>query len=105
MPFERWSSRWINELVSINEIKGFHVLLAHVNRYLKYTDWDMLNELADESVAFQINNEAFSGFITRHNAFKLISISSEFYLGSDAHNMTSRRPNWETVPPRIRSQL
>ena len=103
MPFMKWSSRWVDELISMNERKDLRVMLAHVNRYLQYADPGMLKALAAENIAFQINNEAFSGFFRRRKALKLIDMASAFYLGSDAHNVESRAPNWDTLPSGIRS--
>lgn len=103
MPFTKWSSRWIDELISLNERNNLQVLLAHVNRYVKYVDYSVFKKLASENLAFQINNEAFSGFFIRRKTSRLIDIVSNYYLGSDTHNLESRRPNWDIVPPHILS--
>ena len=98
MPFTKWASRWIDELIELNELKNIHVMLAHVNRYRKYLDWNTLRDIAAEGIAFQINNESFNSFPSRRKTMKLFKIASDIYLGSDAHNADSRRPNWNMVP-------
>jgi len=98
MPFAKWETRWVDELLAIHDRKDLNLMLAHVNRYTRYAERAMLQNLAKEGVAFQINNEAFLSFFAKRRAQKLLAWDNPIYLGSDAHNLGARRPNWDKLP-------
>lgn len=94
MPFHSWSERMIAEAIDLVRVRGFTVLLAHVDRYFTFQDPDVWDLLAENGVLFQVNADAFlGGWRCRRRALHLLREGNVAALGSDCHNMTSRKPN------------
>ncbi len=94
LPFESWDDRVINGISSLSLDLGYHVVLAHVERYIGYKgNPEMLAELTRLPIHIQLNAEAFSGFFARRKALSFFRLDCGVLLGSDAHNLTNRRPN------------
>lgn len=97
MPFTKWSERIVREVIELKESFHLNVVLAHVNRYFGCFTKQMLAELTYHDIIFQLNNEALLKFGTRRKALSMIRNHSAIYLGSDSHNLTDRRPNFDTT--------
>jgi protein-tyrosine phosphatase len=94
LPFENWDSRVEEELAALTLDRGYRVILAHVERYLRLKNApDILENLSALPLRMQVNAEAFSQFSTRKKALAFFRSEKPPLLGSDAHNMTDRRPN------------
>ena len=93
MPFRPWSERMINDILDINSRQGFQVVLAHVERYLPFVGEDLLRMLVREGVLMQANAGFFSGFIKSRKAVHMLKEGLIHFIGSDAHNLSSRAPN------------
>lgn len=91
MPFCPWSGRMIREVCQIWNETGLTPVLAHIDRYRKQIK-EFLPELLDNGVLFQCNAEAFLSIWTRRWALNLLEQSYIHFLGTDAHNLTSRPP-------------
>lgn len=102
MPFQPWDDRVIDTVLDINSRSDMQVVLAHIERYFhlcrKKEYWQQLRE---GGVLMQVNCGFFQGFFNRKKAVKMFSQDEFQLIGSDAHNLTSRKPNWELVPPEI----
>lgn len=102
MPFQPWNDRVIDTVLDMNSRSDMQVVLAHIERYFhlcrKKEYWQQLRE---GGVLMQVNCEFFQGFFNRKKAVKMFSQDEFQLIGSDAHNLTSRKPNWELVPPEI----
>ncbi|MCD7752863.1 MAG: capsular polysaccharide biosynthesis protein [Lachnospiraceae bacterium] len=94
MPFHRWSAGMIEEAIDIARGSGLIVLMAHIDRYLPDQTPDTWERLQDNGILFQVNASYFlDGWSSRRKALKLLREGQIEVLGSDCHNMTSRRPN------------
>lgn len=94
MPFESWSNSIVDELTSLCLDMDYCVVLAHVERFMRYSgNRRKLQDLSALPIVFQINAETFLRFGTRGLAADLIKSGYDIILGSDAHNCTSRKPN------------
>lgn len=92
MPFARWSSRMIHEVADISR-RGIQPVAAHIERYFDLETRALMREFMDLDILIQCNAEFF---LTRHTARKALHMLKNeqiHFLGSDAHNMTSRQPN------------
>ena len=72
---------------------GVTPVIAHVERYFRSQDGGMIRELMDMDVLIQINAEYI---LNCHPSFKvrhLIRDGRVDLLGSDTHNLDSRKPN------------
>ncbi len=93
MPFNAWTDRILSEIISLNRMRDFHVILAHIERYMSFVSMKNINELVRNGIVLQSNAEFFSGFLSRRKALKLLNDGYIGVIGSDAHNMSDRPPN------------
>lgn len=92
MPFTPWSTRMVDEVVELQR-RGFQVLLAHIERYLKDQDSRVWETLRQNGVWMQCNANFFLRWQTKRKAQALFQRGEIHMLGSDTHNMTTRPPN------------
>ena len=92
MPFTPWSTRMVDEAVELQR-RGFQVLLAHIERYLKDQDSRVWETLRHHGVWMQCNANFFLRWQTKRKAQALFQKGEIHMLGSDTHNMTTRPPN------------
>ena len=123
MPFEQWTSGMVRDVEAIIEKQKLTVVLAHIERYIEFqkdrSSWDRILEMP---VIPQINAGSFikkSGFDSgrrggllgglfssdkkRKFCLNFIASHPDFILGSDCHNLSSRRPNTAAAREEIRS--
>ena len=94
MPFESWDSMVVDEIATLCLNQKFRVILAHVERFLSYRgNQELLDKLSDLPIYMQCNAEAFLEWGTRRKALELVSSGKVQLLGSDAHNLSNRKPN------------
>lgn len=93
MPFTSWSSRMVEEVLELQRRRGFQVLLAHIERYLKDQDSQVWETFRQNGVWMQCNANFFLRWQTKRKAQALFKKGEIQMLGSDTHNMTSRPPN------------
>lgn len=94
MPMCRWSGRMLSELSSIHEKIGLIPLIAHVDRYIKLLhDKKIIDKLSGLPVLIQANASFFTDKRTSRLALSLMSKNKIHLLGSDCHNVVTRRPN------------
>ena len=92
-PFAHWM---LEEIFDLSQRYGLTPVLAHVHRYTGFYSRAQMAEVLQADAVFQINNEAFRTFRGRRFVRSLVRKGCPYILGSDAHNMTSRRPDWDT---------
>ena len=52
----------------------------------------------------QINNEAFASWSEKKIAKKVITSRTRFAFGSDAHNISDRKPNWDLLQKKVKPE-
>lgn len=92
MPFRPWTERMVNELLELNQKKNIVVVLAHIDRYLSMQKPYIIKKLLEGGIQLQANAESFVSWRQRRRMLRLMKQGSISFLGSDCHNMTSRRP-------------
>lgn len=93
MPFSPWGKRVLTDVEKIVQ-RGITPVIAHIERYIKLQKGtDNINKLINTDVIIQMNFEHVIGFFSRPEAFRLVSKGIVGLLGTDAHNMTVRKPN------------
>ncbi len=90
MPFCRWTQRMLQEVWAL--ASRTTVLLAHIERYLRWQDGKTWDLLADRGVLNQCNASFFLNWQTKHKALRMLRGGKVHLLGSDSHNMDSRPP-------------
>jgi protein-tyrosine phosphatase len=94
MPFEKWSSKVIKEVLDLGDNLGVTPVLAHIERFFSYQkNLDWIYEFKDAGILMQMNAEYILGTFSSHKAMKLIKNHAVDFLGSDTHNTTDRKPN------------
>lgn len=93
MPFCPWTERMLSEVVSLSVRGGYHVVLAHAERYLRFQKDEVFFRLMEHGIQLQANAGFFNDWRTRRKAFRLLKEGRIHLLGSDSHNMTYRPPN------------
>lgn len=101
-PYEKWMSE---EIYNIAAEYKLTVMLAHVHRYLEYYSKDEIRTILNTKAILQLNNEAFSSWKEKKIAKRVISGYEHFAFGSDAHNVTTRKPNWDLLQKKVRSEI
>ena len=92
MPFGPWPEWAVSEVVSLRERRGLTVVLAHIERYFRWQPKGIWDELPDMGILTQCNAGFFLDWKTRGKARRMFKQGKISFLGSDAHNMTSRPP-------------
>lgn len=99
--YEKWMSE---EIYNISAEYKLKVMIAHVHRYLPYYSRDEMETILSENYILQINNEAFSNWAEKRFAKKVMAEYTHFAFGSDAHDLTDRKPNWDLLQKKIESE-
>lgn len=97
MPFTRWSDRMIEDILELNERDNVQIVLAHIERYMAMQQDDIWQGLRDRGILMQCNVSFFDGWKTKYRAMSMLKNGQIHFLGSDCHNMRSRRPNWDIL--------
>lgn len=93
MPFDLWGKRVFRDVEEIIQ-RGIIPVIAHIERYIKIQKGTSnINKLINMDVLIQMNCEYINGFFSRGNALKLIKNNTVSLIGTDSHNMNSRKPN------------
>lgn len=92
MPFQRWTEYMIRELISLSNMNGLQVVLAHIERYLDQQEPDTWKRLEECGILKQVNASFFVSLASRRKALALLKKGSVQFVGSDCHNLTARPP-------------
>lgn len=92
MPFGLWTEYMIRELSELSSMSGVTVVLAHVERYLKFQKTKDLDRIFENGILAQANATFFTSFVSRHKALSLLKKGAIQFVGSDGHNTESRPP-------------
>lgn len=93
MPFARWSRDVIEEIYTIREEWDLQPIIAHIERYHSAQKRSTLPELVENGILIQSNAEYFLDPKTAKKAMKMLKNGEIHFLGSDCHNLTTRKPN------------
>lgn len=94
MPMGSFQQTQIDEVLMLQNQCGLKVVLAHIERYLRFPGnkeaFDYLNQ---RGILFQVNANYFQHFKTRSKACRMFKEGYIYAIGSDCHNMETRPPN------------
>lgn len=93
MPFSKWTEYTLRELTDISSNGNVTIVLAHIERYMKFQKADVFYRLIESGVLMQINASFINDFFTRRKAIGLLKNGDIHFLGSDTHNMNNRAPD------------
>ncbi len=93
LPFRAWGKEELRQVSNFNCARGIIPILAHYERYRTLQSREMYDEMARQDVLIQKNAESFSGFLAERRACREVKLGRCHFLGSDCHNLSSRKPN------------
>lgn len=97
MPFEKWEHKMYSTLKKLKENREITPVIAHIERYFPYnTKREMMKNLVDVGALMQCNTSFFNSFFTRYQAFFMYRDGLIQFVGTDCHNITNRKPDYDT---------
>lgn len=91
MPYSPWDEHMVKEVCHLAEER--HIVLAHMDRYMKGYGKGLFDRLLNSRAYVQINAESFESFGTSRKVLKLFKEGKAHVLGSDCHSLHRRPPN------------
>ena len=106
MPTAPWTDEMYRELEQIWVKQGITPIVAHIDRYIcPWRTHGILRRLEDLPVLVQANADFFLKRSTAAMAMRMLKEDRIHLLGSDCHNVTSRKPNLDAALQKIRNKL
>lgn len=106
MPLAPWPEELLRELEDIWEKRRIMPVVAHIDRYIGVLrTYGLPERLAQMPVMVQANAGFFLRRTTGAMAMKMLRQDQIQLLGSDCHNMSSRKPNLGLAVERIGKKL
>lgn len=106
MPDVPWTDSMYRELEYLSLRRGLLPIVAHVDRYIApLRTFGIPQKLEQLPVLVQANASFFLRGTTRSLALKLLRKNQIQLLGSDCHNLTTRKPNLDGAVELIRQRL
>lgn len=93
-PYAEWMSE---EIYNISCEYHLTPVIAHIHRYIGYYSRSEMEHILKTNAVFQINNEAFGSFREKRFVKALMKSGVPVVFGSDSHNMSGRRPNFDLL--------
>lgn len=106
MPPAPWQDSMYRELEQIYTRRGITPVIAHLDRYIApLRTYGIPRTLEELPVLVQANASFFLNRATSGMAVKMLREGRIHLLGSDCHNLSSRKPNLGPALDRIRGKL
>lgn len=106
MPPAPWPETAFAELEQLWEKRGLMPVIAHIDRYISpFRTYDIPRRLAGLPLMVQANASFFLRRSTSTMAMRLLKEDWIQLLGSDCHDLTSRKPNLGAAVEKIRRKL
>lgn len=94
MPFVTWSDSVVQEVRDLIEKRHFHIILAHIERFLQIPgNKPYVRQILELPVTVQVNAETLLDFRQKGKMFKMFKKGQAHIIGSDCHGMHHRVPN------------
>lgn len=109
LPFFKFNDTFYTQLANFVSSSGKEIMIAHIDRYIAFNGTGVIDQLnrACNNPYFQLNCSALTeeGLISRIKYLRLLSNGRVHVLGSDAHNMGSRKPEYGKAALIIKNKL
>lgn len=104
MPMCKWSAYALEELKNLSCIKGFTVILAHIERYMRYQPSSVWTKLKGLGILNQVNAGFFTRPLERRKALAMLLSGKINAIGSDCHSIDTRPPLMDKAFEYIKSK-
>ena len=105
LPYGPFSPWLLEEIQEIALESGLTPVIAHINRYLDYYSKSELEMVLQTEAVFQFNIEFLEERKARRFVKSMIKDGYPYLFGSDSHNLTSRRPNWDLLTSKVKPEV
>lgn len=106
MPHGTWTDSMYRELEGLYVRRGITPIIAHIDRYIgPFRTFGIPAKLEELPVLVQANGEFFTTRATAGMAIRMLKAEQIHLLGSDCHNVRSRKPNLDGAVELIRKRL
>lgn len=106
LPFGKWDARVYSALNMLKRARDITPVVAHYDRYLQFNPLrESLDRIVETGALIQCNTSFFLGFMTRHKALRMFQSGCIQFIGSDCHNLDSRKPNYSDAVEVIYKKL
>lgn len=106
MPLGKWTESMYEDIYGIYAKQGIIPVIAHIDRYIDFFNTaKIMKRLENLPVVVQANGNFFINTKTRKKALNLLKKSGINIIGSDCHNLDTRRPNLDKAVRVIKEQL
>ncbi len=102
LPFRAWGKEELRQVSNFSCARRIIPILAHYERYRTLQTKEMYEQMARQDVLVQKNAESFSGFFGERRACREVKQGRVHLLGSDCHNLSSRKPNLSLATDSLR---
>ncbi len=102
-PYTGFSDWMIEEIENIAYNYRLTPIIAHLHRYLEDYSKSQIQSILSLNAIIQFNNEAFEDRASKHFVKDVIKGGHQFVFGSDTHNMSSRKPNFDLLLKKAKS--
>lgn len=92
MSMKKWTEYTLRELSELAASGSVKIVLAHIERYLRFQQRELVQSLVEGGILIQANAEFFLSMGSRHKAFKMLSNNLIHFIGSDCHDLVYRPP-------------
>lgn len=104
-PYAKYCPWMETEIFNIAAEYKLKPVIAHIHRYIDFFTKEQMEHILDFPVIFQVNNEAFSDWRQKRFVKKLLNYEMPVVFGSDSHDLTKRKPNWDVFRKNRRQSL
>lgn len=92
MPMKKWTEYTLRELSEISASGNVTVVLAHIERYLRFQPKGLIDELVCDGILVQVNADFFLSLGSRFKAMSMLRSGLIHFIGSDCHDLVHRPP-------------
>ena len=97
LPFGPSGSPVLRDIEIMRSSLGLEIIIAHVERYLRFNDASFPRRLLNLGCLLQVNADSASSAKVK----RMINQGMISFMASDMHNLTTRAPNLKDIPPEI----
>lgn len=102
-PYDRFQPWMTEEIYNISVQYRLKVMVAHIHRYLDFFTKSEMEQVLSMDVLFQVNHEAFGNMRERRFVNRLLKEGYPVVFGSDSHNLSTRKPNWDLLAKKCKA--
>lgn len=104
-PYMGYHSWMEEEIYNIYVTYKLKPVIAHIHRYLNLFSRKQMEHILKIKAIFQVNNEAFDDFNQKCFVKKLMREGYSVIFGSDSHNLSERKPNWNLIKHKVKQSV